>query len=83
MPKREPNGTNSMNVSTQVFNPLEAKNDTVRTYVCPYVCLYVCLYVCPYVCTFICPYIRPPKAKPARPLGQSARLQSQLAWPQS
>merc|ERR1712212_757636 len=28
--KRELNNTNSMNVSTQVSNPLEAKNDTVN-----------------------------------------------------
>jgi len=28
--KSEPNDTNSMNVSTQVSNPLEAKNDTVN-----------------------------------------------------
>ena len=31
--KSEPNDTNSMNVSTQVSNPLEAKNDTVKSYV--------------------------------------------------
>ena len=30
--KSEPNDTNSMNVSTQVSNPLEAKNDTVRIF---------------------------------------------------
>ena len=30
--KRELNNTNSMNVSTQVSNPLEAKNDTVRIF---------------------------------------------------
>ena len=31
--KPKPNDTNSKNVSTQVSNPLEAKNDTVKSYV--------------------------------------------------